>query len=76
MACFVQHQLDDTGTIMDHFSADADSPHAGCKQIALTHFQVDHTFELKGVGCVVSGCNNQPYVKHSIEAKCKSRRLA
>ena len=24
-------------------------------QIAATHFQVDHTFEVKGVGCVVSG---------------------
>ena len=50
-----QHQLDDTGTLNDHLSADADSPHLGCKQTALTHFQVDHTFEVKGVGCVVSG---------------------
>ena len=24
-------------------------------QVAATHFQVDHTFEVKGVGCVVSG---------------------
>lgn len=24
-------------------------------QAAVTHFQVDHTFEVKGVGCVVSG---------------------
>ncbi len=50
-----QHQLDHTGTLIDHLSADADSPHVGCKQTALTHFQVDHTFEVKGVGCVVSG---------------------
>ena len=50
-----QHQLDDTGTTNDHLSADADSPHLGCKQTGLTHFQVDHTFEVKGVGCVVSG---------------------
>lgn len=48
-----QHQLDDT--INDHLSTDADSPHAGYTQTALTHFQVDHTFEVKGVGCVVSG---------------------
>lgn len=50
-----QHQHDDTGTINDHLSADADSPHLGYKQTALTQFQVDHTFEVKGVGCVVSG---------------------
>ena len=50
-----QHQLDHTGTLIDHLNADADSPHVGCKQTALTHFQVDHTFEVKGVGCVVSG---------------------
>ncbi|KAL0041973.1 hypothetical protein WJX79_010692 [Trebouxia sp. C0005] len=25
------------------------------RQLGLTHFQVDHTFEVKGVGCVVSG---------------------
>ncbi|DBA84075.1 TPA: hypothetical protein ACH3X1_006557 [Trebouxia sp. C0004] len=50
-----QHQLDNTSTIDDHLSADADSPHLGHKQTALTHFQVDHTFEVKGVGCVVSG---------------------
>lgn len=45
-----QHQLDDSGTLNDHLS-----PHAGYRQTALTHFQVDHTFEVKGVGCVVSG---------------------
>lgn len=28
---------------------------AAGQQIAATHFQVDHTFEVKGVGCVVSG---------------------
>ncbi len=50
-----QHQLDDKGTLNNHLSTEADSPHVGCTQTALTHFQVDHTFEVKGVGCVVSG---------------------
>lgn len=50
-----QHQLDDTGTTNHDLSAEADSPHVDHKQTALTHFQVDHTFEVKGVGCVVSG---------------------
>jgi len=50
-----QHHFDDTGTLNDHLSADTDSPHAAYNQTALTHFQVDHTFEVKGVGCVVSG---------------------
>lgn len=49
-----QHQLNDTSIMNDHLSA-YDSPHAGYQQTALTHFQVDHTFEVKGVGCVVSG---------------------
>ena len=31
------------------------SMNAAKLQIAATHFQVDHTFEVKGVGCVVSG---------------------
>lgn len=36
-------------------SSGLSSVYQGSRQGALTHFQVDHTFEVKGVGCVVSG---------------------
>ena len=50
-----QQPPDDRGTANGHQRADAGSMQHSWQQAAATHFQVDHTFEVKGVGCVVSG---------------------
>lgn len=50
-----QQPLDERGPANGHSRADAGSMQHSWQQAAVTHFQVDHTFEVKGVGCVVSG---------------------
>lgn len=50
----VDHQIDDSDGKGMMPERDGRVKAAG-QQVAATHFQVDHTFEVKGVGCVVSG---------------------
>ena len=50
-----QQPPDERGPANGHQRADAGSMQHSWQQAAATHFQVDHTFEVKGVGCVVSG---------------------